>query len=391
MYEAFKRTMKASAWKEEPQRFEIDFLSELTKLDNELKERRYETLKGSEFIIQERGRTRHIYGARMRDRVVRHAICDGTLIPAIKPYLIHNNGASQKGKGLSFSRKEFEKDLHGYYLEHGDNHGYIGFMDISKFYDNVRHHTCMELFSEKIDLETEWLLKKILQSFRVDISDLPEEEREGFMDKKFNSVEFQESRKGEYYAEKSVNIGDQVSQTIGICYPIAIDNYAKIVRGAKRYGRYTDDIYIIEKDKERLKSIMDGIRETAKSLGLFINDKKTRIVKLSATYKYLQVKYSLTETGRVIKRINPATITRRRKKLKAYKRMMDAGTMQYEDIRESQRSWLGEFTKIMSKEQIKGMVKLYDDLFGETVRLKMEKGRYRKALKEMGIIKKGER
>lgn len=45
----------------------------------------------------------------------------------------------------------------------------------------------------------------------------------------------------------------------------------------------------------------------------------------------------------------------------------------------------------MSKEQIKGMVKLYDDLFGETVRLKMEKGRYRKALKEMGIIKKGER
>lgn len=86
---------------------------------------------------------------------------------------------------------------------------------------------------------------------------------------------------------------------------------------------------------------MDGIRETAKSLGLFINDKKTRIVKLSATYKYLQVKYSLTETGRVIKRINTATITRRRKKLKAYKRMMDAGTMQYEDIRESQKSWLG--------------------------------------------------
>lgn len=71
--------------------------------------------------------------------------------------------------------------------------------------------------------------------------------------------------------------------------------------------------------------------------------------------------------------------------------MMDAGTMQYEDIRESQKSWLGEYTKIMSKEQIKGMVKLYDDLFGETVRLKMEKGRYRKALKEMGIIKKGER
>ena len=35
-------------------------------------------------------------------------------------------------------------------------------------------------------------------------------------------------------------------------------------------------------------------------------------------------------------------------------------------------------------------VKLYDDLFGEIVRLKMEKGRYRKALKEMGIIKKGE-
>ena len=38
----------------------------------------------------------------MRDRVVRHLLCDDILNPILKPYLIHNNGASQKGKGVSF-------------------------------------------------------------------------------------------------------------------------------------------------------------------------------------------------------------------------------------------------------------------------------------------------
>ncbi|MBR4490138.1 Reverse transcriptase (RNA-dependent DNA polymerase), partial [bacterium] len=76
LYDSFLASLKGSAWKEEPQRFEIDFLTEIVKLKKEIESREYRTSPGSEFTLNERGKIRHIHGARIRDRVVRHALCD---------------------------------------------------------------------------------------------------------------------------------------------------------------------------------------------------------------------------------------------------------------------------------------------------------------------------
>ena len=172
---------------------------------------------------------------------------------------------------------------------------------------------------------------------------------------------------------KSVDIGDQVSQDIGIFYPAQIDNYAKLVRGAKMYGRYMDDIYIIGETKDYVESVIQGIAEQAKSLGIFINERKTRIVKLSHPFKYLQIKYRLSDSGRVIKRISPKSVTRERRKLKAYKRLLDRGAMGYADIEQAYKSWMGDYARIMSKEQVKNMKQLYKGLFGKEPRWKKQK------------------
>lgn len=383
LYDAFRASMKGSSWKEEPQRFEIDFLSEITRLHKELENRTYKTSPGSEFTLNERGKIRYIHGSRMRDRVVRHVLCDEVLTHALKPYLIHNNGASQKGKGISFSRNMFEKDLHNYYLEHGTNEGYVGFVDLSKFYDNIRHDKVKELINPKISEGAQWLLSVILHKFAIDVSYMSDWEFANCMDKLFDSIEYHravadEERTGEKIMEKSVDIGDQVSQDIGVFFPTRIDNYAKIVRGCKRYGRYMDDIYIIGETKEYVESVITGIKAVAKELGLFVNEKKTRVVKLSGKYKYLQVKYSLTDTGKVIKRINPKNVARERRKIKAYKRLQDKGEMLYKDIEQAVRSWMGAFVNLMSKKQISNMKKLYNKLFGKELiwkksYLKMEK------------------
>lgn len=370
LYEAFKASMKGSAWKEEPQRFEIDFLSEITRLHQELESRTYKTSPGTEFTLNERGKIRYIHGSRIRDRVVRHSLCDEELAEALKPYLIHNNGASQKGKGISFSRNMFERDLHNYWLENRTNEGYVGFIDLSKFYDNIQHEKIKELIDLKISEFSQWLLGEILSTFEIDVSYMDDEEFSHCMERRFNSVEYHEKisdeqRTGEKFMPKSVDIGDQVSQDIGVFFPTRLDNYAKIVRGCKRYGRYMDDIYIIGESKEYVESVIAGIKVEAEKLGLFINEKKTRVVKLSGTYKYLQVKYSLTETGKVIKRINPKSVTRERRKIKAYKRLLDKGEMLYEDIEQAVKSWMGTFARLMSKKQIKNMKALYKELFGK--------------------------
>lgn len=370
LYDAFIASMKGSAWKEEPQRFEIDFLSEIVRLKHEIDDRTYRTSPGMEFELNERGKIRHIHGARMRDRVVRHALCDQELSAALRPFLIYNNGASQKGKGLTFAREMFARDLHNYWLEYRTNEGYIGFVDLSKFYDNIRHDRIREMVLPLLSDDAAWLLDHIISTFEIDVSYMSDDEYSRCMDEKFNSVWYYENipiaaRTGEKFMAKSVDIGDQVSQDIGIFFPTRLDNYAKIVRGIKRYGRYMDDIYIICQDKEELKSVIAGITEQATEMGMFINTKKTRVVKLSDTYKFLQVKYSLTSSGKVVKRINPTSVTRERRRLKTYKTLMEKGRMTYEDIEQSAKSWMGDYYRLMSKKQIEHMKALYSALFGK--------------------------
>jgi len=377
LYDAFRASMKGSAWKEEPQRFEADFLSELVKIKEELDTKEYRTSKGTEFMLHERGKPRYIHGSRMRDRVVRHALCDTELSPSLSPYLIHNNAASRKGKGITFARNMFERDLHNYYIEHRTNDGYVGFIDLSKFYDNIRHDKIRELVNPKVREDVRWLLDEIVSNFCIDVSYMSDEEYAHCIERKFNSIEYyttipKELLTGEKMMPKSVDIGDQVSQDIGVFFPTRLDNYAKIVRGCRRYGRYMDDIYIVHYDKKELRSIMDGIISEAERLGLFINMRKTRIVKLSSTFKYLQVKYTLTESGKVIRRINPKSATRQRRRIKAYKRLLDKGEMPYEDIEQSYKSWMGDYSRIMSKKQIRNMKNLYKDLFGKEPRWKKQ-------------------
>lgn len=372
LYEGFRASMKGSAWKAEPQRFEMDMLSELVKLKDEIDSRTYKTSPCTEFTLNERGKIRHIHGGRIRDRIVRHSICDNELEPKLQPYLIHNNGASQKGKGLSFARQMFEKDLHNYWLKYRTNEGYIAFVDISKFFDNIRHDKVKEMLFPKITPEAQWLVAEALHSFEVDVSYMTEEEFSHCLEEKFNSVRYYETipaaaRTGKKYMKKSVNIGDQISQNIGIFFPTPIDNYAKIVRGCKYYGRYMDDIYIIHRDREFLKSVISGIKEKAAEIGMFINDKKTRIVKLSQTFKFLQIKYSLSETGKVIKRINPETVTRCKQRWKAYKRLQTSNQLTPDRIEQSCRSWMGGYTGLMSKRQTKHMKALYFELFGKEI------------------------
>ena len=375
LYEAYKASMKGSAWKREPEQFEHNWLEELSDLKQELETRTYRTLPGSEFTLNERGKTRHIHGSRMRDRVVRHALCDTVLGPCLKPYLIHNNGASQKGKGLSFAREMFEKDLHNFYLQHGTNEGYIGFIDLSRFYDNIQHERIKEYVYPLIPEENWWLIDEILSTMEIDVSYMTDEEYATCMEDKFNSVEYYRNvpisaRTGEKMMKKSVNIGDQVSQDIGVFYPHRVDNYAKIVRGLHYYGRYMDDIYFMVRTKEEAESVIDGMREQIRALGLFMNEKKTHIVRMSERYKYLQVKYSLTATGKIIKRINPKQVTRERRKLKAYKRLLDKGTIPYPAIEQAYKSWMGAYAKLMSKKQVRHMKMLYKELFGKEPRWK---------------------
>ena len=54
-----------------------------------------------------------------------------------------------------------------------------------------------------------------------------------------------------------------------------------------KYVRYMDDIAMIHEDRDYIKETIEGIKKEASEMGMFINDKKTRIVRMSDTFTYL--------------------------------------------------------------------------------------------------------
>lgn len=375
LYDGFRKAMKSSPWKEDPQRFEIDFLSEIRKLSKEIENHQYQTSPTTEFIINERGKIRHIHGGRMRDRVVRHVLCDSVLDPTIEPYIIRYNCASQVGKGVEFARNAFERDLHNFWLKERTVDGWVALLDFSKYYDNIPHEPVKEMIGKMVDEESAWLFSNIIDNFQIDVSYMSDEEYAGCMAEKFNSVEYynsvpKELRTGEKFLKKSVDIGDQVSQHVGVFYPTPIDNYITIVSGCRMYGRYMDDMWIIHKDRAFLEKLVKEVREMAAQYGLFINEKKTRILPIAKTFTFLQMKYRVTDTGRVVRKINQKSVTRERRRLKGYKRLLEKGEMEYPAIEQHYKSWMGRYTKVMSKKQIKGLQELYQSLYGRNPRWK---------------------
>ena len=368
-------TFKRGKWKNEPQHYNLRFLHNNLKLRRELMSGEHRTSKGSEFLKSERGRTRHIRGRTHRDRIVRNILCEQILTPNLERFLIHNNGASIKGKGLSFSRRMFERDLHNHYLQYGDNVGFIAFFDFSKYFDNIPHDLAKAQIYPYIDPISISVLDEIFDTFRVDVSYLMPEQLDEFMDSVFNSVEYfnsipKEQRKGLLFAEKSIDIGDRISQNIGVLFASRVDYWVKNVCRIKRYGRYNDDGYLICRTREEALRVLEGVYKVADSLHIHINRNKTRICKLSGKYKYLQIRYSLTETGRVIRRVTPKALVREKRKLKAYRRLLDKCILTLEQIKMAYKSWLGNYRRIMSKRQLSGMNDLFFSLFGEYVRWK---------------------
>lgn len=362
LYDAFLKSKRGSDWKPRVQKFEMLYLLYLGEIQEQLREETYQLLPASSFALRERGKTRIVTGEQIQDRIVKHALCDEVIAPSIRKYLIYDNGASQKGKGVAFTRRRLEAHLHKFYMQRGSNDGSILLFDFSKYYDNLLHSKLREIFAQYVKDEAALrLIGKILAGSRVDVSYMDDAEYARCMETLFNSLEYAEIDKslltGEKFMDKHLSIGDQLAQEAGIVYPVRIDNYIKIVRGVKFYGRYADDGYVIHESREFLLDLLDGIRGEAKKLGITINERKTRICKLSELWRFLQIQYSLTDTGRVIHKINPKRLTAMRRKMKKL-----AGILSEKEFENWFQSWFMSQCRNMSKLQKSNMTELYDDL-----------------------------
>lgn len=335
------------SWKESVQRYYTNQLLNDRATQKFIRNGTYSLKPVYEFTISERGRPRGIKSHHISDRVVFNSVTNNVLLPSLSKYLIYDNGASLKNKGLGFSRMRFEIDLRNAYAKYGEN-TYILLIDFSKYFDNIQHQIVYNYLSQYLNPAELEFIKICFKEFEIDVSYMNDEEYLYCMNTLFNVLEYSSIDKslltGEKIMCKSIGIGSQLSQIIGVYYPHEIDNYCKIVKGIKEYGRYCDDSYVMAGSIKELQQIYSDICIIANKLGIFINHKKTRIQKVnSETISFLKINYIVTPTGGLVRKVNSDTFHRERRRIIKFKHLLDNGRMELNDIILCYKSWRGTY------------------------------------------------
>lgn len=306
---------RQSRWKESTQRYLSDMLQKNLELREEILSGQYRVKPTIDFTLNERGHIRHIEAPVVRDSIVQKSLMKHVLTPSLTPYLIYDNYASMKQRGTSFARKRFEVMLHRYIRKYGTE-GYILLIDVKKYFNNIDHDVLKRLIAPRLKDQPEDVMQLI--HYVIDTS----------------------SKTG-----KGLNLGSECPQIFAIYYLNPVDQFVKVVKGVKYYGRYMDDIFVIGRSKAELRKLLTEIEAKLAELLLEVNHKKTHIVKLRHGFTWLQIKYTVEPTGHITKAMSHNKIVRERRRLKAFRRQFDLDMMNESQIWEAYQSWRGSVVR----------------------------------------------
>lgn len=380
LYDATYATQKGVGFKGSIIKMKLNRFRTINKIHNSLESDKYKFDQPYQFTLKERGHERDIKAQTVKDRITLHSYNDNIVVPKTIPRLIYDNGASLEEKGVSFTRMRFKEQLIWAYRHWGPEF-YILFIDFSKFFDNIDHQKCIDYFAEFLNpVEMEFFIK-CMALFEVDVSYMEDEEIKALEKSVFNSLEYSNLRKTRFMNDpveatklynrstmmrKSVDIGNHLSQMIGVYYPHEIDNYCKIRRQIHCYNRYMDDTAIMMRTKEELMQLLAEIEPICERTGLHINKKKTRIANPCKDIStFLKINYIVEpETGRIIEKVSSETFRRERRRLPKLSKLVEHEIMLPHDFLNCYKSWRGSYIKFDSKKKIHEMDMYFDTMIG---------------------------
>lgn len=329
LHKAAKTAAKGVGWKASTQRYQKDILRNIVKARQSL-------LNGEDickgfirFDLYERGKLRHISSVHFSERVIHKSLSVNALVPAFTPTLIAANSANQKDKGTHYAVKLMKRQLADHYRRHGTE-GYILQVDFSDYFGSIAHQPLKDQIDRTVvDRRVAGLTKHL-----IDVQ-----------------------------GDVGLGLGSEPNQICAVSFPNEIDHLVTEMCGVEAYGRYMDDSYAIDVDKATLEITLAVIRDRCAKLGITVNEKKTRIVKLTHGFTYLKKKFSYGPNGKIVVRPCRDSITRERRKLKKQKALYDQGLMTYEQVEQSYQSWRGGMKHLDAHKTLLSMDALFAQLF----------------------------
>lgn len=329
LYESYTKCVKGVIWKDSVAHFSQNAVEEVSKLEQQLHDGTYKPRRTKRFRITS-PKPRDVISIAFRDRVYQRSLNDNEIYPEMTKHFIYDNWACQKGKGTDAARDRLAEFLHRYFRKHG-HVGFVAQFDIHGYYPNMDHDVAENQFKRYLKPNV------------------------------FNRA--QEVMRGQYEGVKGYNPGSQMIQIAGISVLDPLDHYIKEQQHIKYYIRYMDDFILIHHDEAYLRECAEKIIEKLHGMKFEINEKKTKIYNLSKGIMFLGFRFSLTETGKVIRLVDPKRIKAARLKYKRLAAKVAAGEKEKRFVDESYRAFRNNASKGNSYHLLKRMDEFYNNLW----------------------------
>lgn len=327
MRKALNRCCRNVRWKDSVVGYELHAPQNTVSLIEDIRNGKYKISPYQKFIIHE-PKEREIVATRIRDRQVQMALCLGGLYEDITEHFIYDNCACQKGKGTDFAFKRIKVHLSRYYRKYGRD-GWILKLDVKHFFPSTRHDVAKNAVNKYVsDERVRQMVFDVIDSFD---------------------------------GEVGIGLGSQISQLVELAVLNDLDHYIKERLRIKHYVRYMDDLIIIHEDKEYLKFCREKIREELAKLHLELN-RKTTIYPLSQGVKFLQWRFMLTDTGKIIMKMNGKKPGKERRRLKKLAEKEKVGEVVKGTTLNSMTAWIANAQRGDSYYRICRMKQFYKTL-----------------------------
>ncbi len=336
---AGKACCNGARWKTSTINFETNLLGET--------QRTYDSLYNGtrvfhgfhSFSTVEHGKLRNIDALPIQERAIQKCLCANLLTGVYSRSFIYDNAASLKDKGMDFMLRRLRKHLRDHYRKYGTEGGIYQF-DFKGYFGSLPHDEIKRRAREKI-------VDDRLYNLLCDFVD-----------------DFRRMKTADKEVARGVGLGSEVSQIIALDYASPIDHYVKDVRGIHGYGRYMDDGYVISNSLEELEDIRRNLYRIAKELGIAMSDKKNIITPFRHhSFTFLKMRVRLTDDGKIVMKLSRKSIRSMRRKMDVFRRWMDEGRLEPEDVFQSYQSWRAHAKRCNSYDTLRALDERFTQMF----------------------------
>ena len=329
LYASAMKCKKGVSWKDSVAAYYHRAVERTDKLEEDLHRGKYRAAPPKHFMVT-CPKPREIASIAFRDRVYQRSLNDNVVYPIMTNAFIYDNFACQTGKGTDPARERLKHFLRKHFREHGTE-GYVAQFDIHGYYPNMRHDIAEENFRKKLP---EWAYERVVRIMHE-----------------------------QYSGDVGYNPGSQLIQIEGISLLNDLDHLIKEKLHVKLYIRYMDDLIMIHEDKEFLEHCKTVVVDKLAKIGFEVNEKKTKVYRLSEGIPFLGFRFSLTETGKVLMFVNPDKVKSARKKYRRLVAKAKRGEVPRESVDMSWATWIDHLSKGDTYNLINRLNKFYKKLW----------------------------